>query len=80
VQISLSILGSLEDPEYLAECKKLIGELPVHVVVECHGEALPERVDELLTQQSVFFFPTRDENFGHVIFESLAAIAIRIGY
>jgi glycosyltransferase involved in cell wall biosynthesis len=73
VPIDLSICGPLEVPEYWAECKNLISELPANIAVKYRGEVPPERVPEVFAQHDVFFLPTRGENFGHVIFESLAA-------
>lgn len=71
--IDFSIYGPLEVPEYWAACQKLIGALPDNIIVQYHGEVTPAEVPQVFKAHDVFFLPTRGENFGHVIFESLAA-------
>lgn len=70
--INFSLYGPLEDYEYWTECEKLIQKLPSNITVHYHGEVTPEEVSKAFIENDVFFFPTRGENFGHVIFESLA--------
>lgn len=71
--INLSIFGPLEDLRYWEECKKLIHKLPSNTSVQYRGELSPNEVPNVFAEHDVFAFPTRGENFGHVIFESLAA-------
>ncbi len=71
--VVLSIYGSLEDTGYWSECQTLIEQLPVNVIVKYKGELTPEEVSTAFVEHDVFFFPTRGENFGHVIFEALAS-------
>jgi len=71
-RIDVSIYGILEDVEYWEECERLIQELPSHIVVHYHGEVNPQDVLQVFSAHDVFFFPTRGENFGHVIFEALS--------
>ncbi|QEQ57219.1 glycosyltransferase [Chlorobium phaeovibrioides] len=72
MRIELSIYGTLENPEYWSMCERLIHELPSSIVVHYRGEVNPKDVLAAFAQH-VFFFPTRGENFGHVIFEALSA-------
>ncbi len=67
------IYGLLEDADYWQECESLIARMPSNVRVEFRGEVSPDQVIEVLTGYHLFFFPTRGENFGHVIFEALRA-------
>ncbi len=73
MRIELSIYGTLENPEYWSMCERLIHELPSSIVVHYRGEVNPKDVLAVFAQHDVFFFPTRGENFGHVIFEALSA-------
>ena len=42
-------------------------------LVRYHGEIDHENVHQALAAHDLFFLPTRGENYGHVIFEALAA-------
>ena len=70
--IYLSIYGPLEDGQYWIECKNLIDKFPPNITAKHKGELTPEEVPNAFMEHDVFFFPTRGENFGHVIFEALA--------
>ena len=71
--LELSILGPKENIQYWQECKKLISKLPAHIKIVVGDEISPEKVHETFVKYDLFVFPTRGENFGHVIPESLAA-------
>ena len=71
--LELSILGPKEDPQYWQECKKLMSKIPAHIKIIIGGEISPEQVHETFGKYDLFVFPTRGENFGHVIPEALAA-------
>ncbi len=71
--VIFNIYGPVEDDVYMKECNDLIGELPENVRVKLCGSVDPERVLDLLSCNDLFFFPTRGENFGHVIREALTA-------
>lgn len=72
-QITFDIYGPLEDLNYWRECEALITELPAQVQVHYQGALAPEQVPQVFAQAHLFLFPTRGENFGHVIAEALAA-------
>jgi glycosyltransferase involved in cell wall biosynthesis len=71
--IDFSIYGPREDMEYWAECERLIDALPDHVQVEYKGSVPNDQVRAVLGENHVFLFPTRGENYGHVIAEALAS-------
>jgi glycosyltransferase involved in cell wall biosynthesis len=73
LQMQLSIYGTRDEPAYWAECESLIAALPPNVAVEYRGSVTPEQVAGIFEQHDLLVLPTRGENFGHVIFESLAA-------
>jgi glycosyltransferase involved in cell wall biosynthesis len=71
--LELSIFGPKIDLKYWNQCKKLIAKLPSHIKVNIGEEIFPSKVHEVFSQYDLFVFPTRGENFGHVILESLSA-------
>lgn len=72
-KIEFDIYGPIEDEEYWNECWQLIDSLPENVRVSHLGELHPDEVRDTFSRYHVFLFPTRGENFGHVILESLSA-------
>jgi len=71
--VELSLYGTAEDSTYWSRCQNLIQTLPDHISVTYHGEVTHEQVAQTFAAHDLFVFPTRGENFGHVIYESLAA-------
>jgi glycosyltransferase involved in cell wall biosynthesis len=71
--INLFIYGPVEDQDYWHKCLTLIQQIPSNICVEYRGEVAHTEVQETFAHYDVFAFPTRGENFGHVILESLAA-------
>lgn len=72
VAVELSIYGPAEDSAYWSQCHSLIQSLPSHIAVTYKGEVKHEQVAATFAAHDLFTFPTRGENFGHVIYESLA--------
>ncbi len=73
VPITFSVYGPVESVSYWNECQALISGLPEHIRVVHEGEVRPSDVVSMLARHDLFFFPTRGENFGHVIHEALRA-------
>ncbi len=71
--IELTIVAAKEDKDYWEECENLISELPNTVRVSVKGELPHQEIESLLLSHHVFVLPTKGENFGHAIFEALAA-------
>lgn len=69
--LQLNIYGPVEDRDYWGRCAKQIDHLPAHISVRYCGEVTHEQVSQVFAAHDVFVFPTRGENFGHVIFEAL---------
>lgn len=63
-----------EDPNYWNICKNLINDInkEANKTIIYHGSLKPELVIEVFQSHDLFFFPTRGENFGHVIFEAFS--------
>jgi glycosyltransferase involved in cell wall biosynthesis len=72
-KVVFTIYGPIEVPAYWLACQELIPSLPTNVQVFYGGEVRPIDVKERLTEQDLFFLPTRGENYGHVIHEALSA-------
>jgi glycosyltransferase involved in cell wall biosynthesis len=71
--VCFDIYGAVDDQSYWRRCRDLITRLPANVVVVYRGAVEPAAVGAVLAQKDLFFLPTEGENFGHSIFEALAA-------
>ena len=69
--VELAIYGPQEDALYWKQCKGLIHQLPENINVKIGDQVSQEQVCDVFAAHDLFVFPTRGENFGHVIFESL---------
>lgn len=70
---SFILYGPDEDQAYWKKCKAELKKLPQNVHWGWKGNIDSEKVVETLKQYDVFLFPTRGENFDHVIQEALSA-------
>jgi glycosyltransferase involved in cell wall biosynthesis len=71
-EVFFDLYGPVEDASYWDECQGLIAELPANIKVQYKGEVGHEQVGQVFADHDLFLFPTRGENFGHVIYEALA--------
>jgi glycosyltransferase involved in cell wall biosynthesis len=71
--IDLHIYGPIDDAGYAQTCRQLAPDGDASLTVSWHGEVPHERVRSVLAEHDLFFLPTLGENFGHGIFEALAA-------
>ncbi len=72
VPVVFNVYGPQEDEAYFSECQALASALPEHVVVNFLGPLEHAEVLKVFLLHHLFFFPTRGENFGHVIAEALS--------
>lgn len=72
LKVKYDVFGPIEDKIYWDECIGLISQMPPHIQVHYGGEVSHEQVSQVFTSYHCFFFPTKHENFGHVIHESLS--------
>ena len=70
--VNFDIYGIIDDIIYWKKCEKLISKLPENICATYHGVVEHSQVAKTLTKYDLFFLPTRGENFGHVIYETLA--------
>jgi glycosyltransferase involved in cell wall biosynthesis len=71
--VEFDIYGPLEDAAYWSCCRVLIARLPAAVKVRYRGELAPGDVCRTFSAYDAFVLPTKGENFGHAIAESLSA-------
>lgn len=71
-KILFDIYGSIEDKDYWNECNIIISELPKNITINYKGIIDHDNVCSTFSKYDLFFFPTKSENFGHVIVESLS--------
>gem|GEM_PF-203416 len=72
-QISFDLYGQIYNQEYWQECLAVIEQLPDSINVKYKGTVDAELVGGTIQNYHALFMPTRGENFGHVILESLSA-------
>jgi glycosyltransferase involved in cell wall biosynthesis len=73
VPIAADFFGSVYDENYWNECKKIIDKLPANIQINFPGALPSEEITKTLSKYDLLFLPTRGENFGHIILESLQA-------
>jgi glycosyltransferase involved in cell wall biosynthesis len=71
--VSLTIVGNAEDEDYVNHCKRIVSSFPQNLQVQFAGEIPNNQLERIIAQHHIFALPTRGENFGHAIFEALAA-------
>ncbi|MBN9364450.1 MULTISPECIES: glycosyltransferase family 4 protein [unclassified Devosia] len=73
IPVRFQIYGPIQDHQLHQQCLQKIAELPEQVDVTFMGSISHEEVPRVFAASDLFLFPTRGENYGHVIAESLAA-------
>jgi glycosyltransferase involved in cell wall biosynthesis len=73
VAVEFNIYGLICEEKYWTKCKEIIDNLPDHIKVEYHGVINHNLVSDVLSYHDLFILPTKGENYGHAIFEALAA-------
>ena len=71
--VVVSFFGPIEDEVYWRECQRAAALLPQGMRLEASGPVAPHEVAAALGQAHLFCLPTEGENFGHAIWEALAA-------
>lgn len=71
--IYFDIYGTIEEKSYWGKCKDIIANLPDNIIVNYKGELPNEKVISTFSKYDLFYFPTKSENYGHVISEALQA-------
>jgi glycosyltransferase involved in cell wall biosynthesis len=68
--ISLTVVGPVEDSSYWEACLEQIKRLPPNCSVEYKGAIPNNLLPEVYRSHHLFVLPTLGENFGHVIFDA----------
>ena len=76
--IVFDVYGTIEEQTYFDFCVEKAKQLPNNVRFSYKGSFLPEKVTEIFSKYDVFLFPTKSENFGHVVYESLKSSCIPV--
>lgn len=71
-KVIFSVYGPVYDQDYFSLCKKEAENLPKSVEVDFKGALKPEMVGMELQAHDLFIMPSKGENFGHSISESLS--------
>lgn len=71
-KVDFDFYGPVYDKNYWRECLRIISILPSNIKVNYNGPASPDEVARIIPQYHFLFMPSRGENFGHIILESLA--------
>ena len=72
-QIELTVIATLEDAAYWQKCQALMEQLKERVKVRLLENIPHEKIEGIILSNHIFVLPTKGENFGHAIFEALAA-------
>lgn len=72
-KVDLTVIAPLEDQAYWQSCQQLIAKLPDGIGVSLLENVPHEKIEEIILANHIFALPTKGENFGHAIFEALAA-------
>jgi glycosyltransferase involved in cell wall biosynthesis len=71
--VEMNVYGPVEETAYWEQCQAIAEQLPRNIKVRYQGPVAPEDVTAVFAAHHLLLFPTFGENFGHVIFEALAA-------
>ncbi|URW74449.1 glycosyltransferase family 4 protein [Sphingomonas donggukensis] len=71
--VRFEIYGPAQDMAHWEGCQRLIAALPGHIEAVAMGEIANADAALAMARQDVLLLPSRSENFGHSIFEALAA-------
>lgn len=71
-KILFDIYGPQEDSTYWEECEHIIKSLPGNIKAFYKGNVFPEHVKSTFSRYDLFFLPSKGENYGHVIAESIS--------
>lgn len=72
-EIIYDIYGPIKDAAYWQECQTVITTMPNNVKVQYHGAVIPDKMLSVLADSHCMIQPSKSENFGHALYEALAA-------
>jgi glycosyltransferase involved in cell wall biosynthesis len=72
-QVHLTVIMTREDDDYAGRCRQQAAALPANISVHFREDVPHEEITDIIRSNHIFALPTRGENFGHSIYEALAA-------
>ncbi len=72
-EVEFTIHGLQENPKYWQQCQAKLAALPANIHATYEGPVLPDDVPHAFSKHDLFVLPSRGENFGHVVLESLSS-------
>jgi glycosyltransferase involved in cell wall biosynthesis len=69
--IIFDVYGPKEDINYWQLCEQNAKLLPANIEFKYHGILTPSQIGDTISKYHALFLPTRTENFGHIIVETL---------
>jgi len=72
-EIHLTIVAAIEDKNYWEQCQSVINAFPERIKTILMEDVPHSKIECLIKEHHLFVLPTLGENFGHAIFEALAA-------
>jgi len=73
LDIELHLYGTVDDNKYWSQCLKKINTLPSNITVLIKGHLEHSEVLNVISGYDLFVLPTKGENYGHAIVESISA-------
>lgn len=73
LNVVFTIYGPIHDNKYWNECDIMLNKLPENICWNYGGELASDNVISELEKHHVLLFPSKSENYGHVIHEALFA-------
>jgi len=72
INVHFEIVGPICDKHFWEYCITLLKELPLNISYSYLGAINHKEVGKKISNNHLFFLPTKSENYGHTIFESLS--------
>jgi len=72
-RMHLDVIGPHEEPDFVAECRRLAADLPDGITVDFVGALGHDALTRALQGYDVALLGTHGESYGHVVAEALAA-------
>jgi len=69
--LSFDLYGAIADEKYYKKCLQVLEQVPDNISLSFKGTLPHPEVLNVLQEYDLFFFPTKNENFGHTIHEAL---------
>lgn len=71
-RVIFDIYGPIESQDYWNQCLKVYESAPANIEINYKGILSKHELNKTIQEHDCFLFPTTNENYGHVIAESLA--------